>query len=105
MARPPGDALLDRAFVEMRRPRLDRNTGRLEQSAAHLALRGKHERFGSEPERHQLAACRRRSVNSDITAAAVSSMERRVTSIIGQLCRSQSLRENAISSATAWRST
>ena len=39
------------------------------------------------------------------TAAAVSSIERRVTSMIGQLCLAHSLRENAISSATAWRST
>jgi hypothetical protein len=36
---------------------------------------------------------RRRSVNSRITAAAVSSIERRVTSIDGQLCLAQSRRE------------
>ena len=37
-------------------------------------------------------------------AAAVSSIERRVTSMLGQLCLAHSLRENATSSATAWRS-
>jgi hypothetical protein len=36
-----------------------------------------------------------------MTAAAVSSIERRVTSIVGQLCLAQSRRENETSSATA----
>ncbi len=53
---------------------------------------------------HQLAGCRRRSASSAITAAAVSSIERRVTSMIGQLCLPHSLRADAISSATACRS-
>ena len=35
--------------------------------------------------------CRRRSASSLITAAAVSSIERRVTSMLGQLCRAHSL--------------
>ena len=123
---PPVTTLLDRALVEMRRPRLDRNAGRFEQRAAHLALRRKHQRLSGSQRRHQRmnpkngkrfskkimrkarihdACCRRRSASSASTAAAVSSIERRVTSMIGQLCRAQSLRENAISSATAWRST
>ena len=60
----------------------------------------------SEPQRHASVptGCRRRSASSAITAAAVSSIERRVTSMIGQLCLAHSRRENAISSATAWRS-
>ena len=44
---------------------------------------------------------RRRSVSNRITAAAVSSIERRVTSIDGQLFLAQSRREKATSSATA----
>ena len=51
------------------------------------------------------AGCRRRSASSAITSAAVSSIERRVTSMIGQLCLPHSLRDAAISSATACRST
>ena len=47
------------------------------------------------------ARCRRRSPRSARTAAAVSSIERRVTSISGQLCLAHSRREAAISSATA----
>ncbi len=51
--------------------------------------------------RHELiAASRRRSCKSAITAAAVSSIERRVTSISGQLLRAQSFFESAISSVT-----
>ena len=50
---PPVHALLDRALVEMRGPRLDRNAGRFEQRAAHLALRGEDQRLGGKPERHQ----------------------------------------------------
>ena len=50
------------------------------------------------------ARLRRRSPRWASTAAAVSSIERRVTSISGQLCLAQSRREAAISSVTAWRS-
>jgi len=52
----------------------------------------------------QATGWRRRSVRKLITAAAVSSIERRVTSMLGQLCLAHSLRENATSSATALRS-
>ena len=52
----------------------------------------------------QGAGVRRRSASRLSTAAAVSSIERRVTSIAGQLCLAQSRRENATSSATALRS-
>ncbi len=102
----PG-ARLDRALVDVGRPDLDRNAGGLEQCAARRALGGEHQRLRGEPERHvtPVTCRRRRSASSVSTAAAVSSIERRVTSMIGQLCRAQSLRAKAISSATAWRST
>ena len=107
LGRAAGHTLLDCALVEMRGPRLDRNPRGFKQRTAHFALRSKHKRLFGQPESSstQDACCRRRSASSAITAAAVSSIERRVTSMIGQLCRAHSLRENAISSATAWRST
>ncbi len=84
---------------------LDRNAGRFQQRAAHLALRGEHERHATPQIHGPAAASRRRSCRSEATAAAVSSIERRVTSINGQPWRVQSCLETAISSDTAWRST
>src|SRR6185437_14786097 len=90
------------ALVDIGGPDLEAQPGGGENLAANVALRRQHQRLRSEPERHgQAPGARRRSVKSRITAAAVSSIERRVTSIIGQLCRAQSRRENEISSATA----
>ena len=85
---------------------LERNARRREQRPPRCAARRQHQRLGGEPQRHRLTApgCRRRSPRSASTAAAVSSIERRVTSIIGQLCLAQSRRDAAISSATACRS-
>src|SRR5215468_10776304 len=77
----PRAPLLDRPLVDIGRLDLDRNSG--------IA---------------QATGWRRRSARKLITAAAVSSIERRVTSMLGQLCRAHSLRENATSSATALRS-
>ena len=92
-----------------------RKAGRRKNLAAHVAFRREHQGLGSQsgmtflyhsrenPQiiSHAPAWRRRRSVSSLITAAAVSSIERRVTSIVGQLCLAQSRRENATSSATA----
>src|SRR5262249_49197893 len=50
-----------------------------------FAARGEHKRAVAFPKHHHYAAgCRRRSASKLMTAAAVSSMERRVTSILGQ---------------------
>ena len=56
------------------------------------------------PERHSESRCRCRSASSFITAAAVSSIERRVTSSSAQLNLALSRRAKVTSSATAWRS-
>ena len=85
-----------RALVDMRRPDLEAQTGRRQQLAAHVALRGEHQRLSASQSGMTslyAPARRRRSASSRITAAAVSSIERRVTSMIGQLCLAQSLRE------------
>src|SRR4051794_34522714 len=80
--------------------------GVFEPRAPHRTLGGQNQRLLRTPERHgQATGCRRRSASSLSTAAAVSSIDRRVTSISGQLWRAQSLREKVTSSATAWRST
>ena len=47
---PEATWLFDRALVEMRGPRLDRNAGGFEQRAAHLALRGKDKRLAAARE-------------------------------------------------------
>ena len=88
-------ACLDPALVDIGRQHLDRNARRFQQRSPRRALRGQHQRPIGKPERHEAQAtgCRRRSASSFSTAAAVSSIERRVTSINGQLCLAQSLRE------------
>ena len=84
------------------------STGRpaaFEHRPARCAARGEHQWLRGAPQRHgHSAGTRRRSASSDMIAAAVSSIERRVTSISGHSCLPHSRRENAISSATAWRS-
>ncbi len=96
---------LDAALVDVGRLRLDRNAGIRQHQAPHLALGSEHQRLRGKPERHRHpAGARRRSVRRLSTAAAVSSIERRVTSIDGQLCLAHSLRDSATSSATALRS-
>ena len=96
----------DAALVDIGGQHLDRDARALQQRAPARALGGEHKRLIGKPERHDAYAtgCRRRSVSRLSTAAAVSSIERRVTSMLGQLCLAQSLRENATSSATALRS-
>ena len=94
----------DRAFVDLRRPDLEAQAGRRQHLAAHVAFRCEHQRLRAASQSGMILAStgwRRRSLNSLITAAAVSSIERRVTSIDGQLFLAQSRRENATSSATA----
>src|SRR5215471_16760768 len=94
--------LLDTALIDVGDSDLDRYSCCLKHCPPCGTARGQHQRIGRQPERHrQLATCRRLSASSAITAAAVSSIERRVTSISGQLFAAHSRRENAISSATA----
>ena len=96
----------DRPLIDIRRNDFHRDTGRLQDSAPHPAARRKHQRFGAEPQPPaQETTWRLRSAKSFITAAAVSSIERRVTSITGQPWRAQSFRAAAISPATAALST
>ncbi len=92
---------LDRTLVDRSRDDLDRNTGGTQHIAARETSGREHQRRRSGPERHQRPGARRFSDRSCNTAAAVSSIERRDTSINGQLCRAHSLREKLISSATA----
>ena len=68
------------------------------------ALRRQDQRFRSAPDRHSRSRWRCRSANSFITAAAVSSIERRVTSSSAQLYFTLRRRANATSSVTDWRS-
>ena len=72
-----------------------------QQRPARVASRGQHQRFGGKPQRHR-SRCHLAAAfpSSASTAAAVSSIERRVTSINGQLCLAQSRREADTSSAT-----
>ena len=97
---------LNRAFVDISGNHLDRDAGTLKQGSTAHALGCQQQRLIGKPECHddQTTGCRRRSASSLSTAAAVSSIEQRVTSMLGQLCLAQSLRENATSSATALRS-
>ncbi len=83
----------NRTFVDVSGADLDRNSGRFQERTPWRALRCQHQRLVSEPERHHTTGRRRRSVSRLSTAAAVSSIDRRVTSIEGQLCLAQSLRE------------
>ena len=96
------DSGFNGTFVDLRRSDLKAQPGRRENFAANVTPRSKHERLGGKPKHHDHATgCRRRSLKSRITAAAVSSIERLVTSIVGQLCLAHSRREKEISSATA----
>src|SRR5213082_3079047 len=90
-------ALLDRPLVDVSGLDRDGNSGIAQDRMPARALRREHQRFAGEPKR-------RRSARKLMTAAAVSSIERRVTSMLDQLCRAHSLRENGTSSATALRS-
>ena len=83
---PDERALLDAALIDIRWCNLDRNTGVAQQCVSDSASRRENERMIVEPKRHIHATeCRRRSVRRLSTAAAVSSIERRVTSMLGQL--------------------
>src|SRR4029079_5574925 len=92
-------------FVDFSGNDVDRNPGTLQNGAPAIAFRREHQSSRGKPERHAHATgWRRRSARRLMTAAAVSSIERRVTSMLGQLCLAQRRRESAISSATALRS-
>src|SRR6185295_10426987 len=66
-------------FVDLRRSDLKAQASRRENLATNVTPRSKHERLGSKPKHHGHATgCRRRSLNSRITAAAVSSIDRRL---------------------------
>ncbi len=84
LGRGAGMRRLHYALIDIGRIDLDRNAGRFQERAAHLALRGEHERRTAPQVHGPTAATRRRSCRSEATAAAVSSIERRVTSIDGQ---------------------
>src|SRR5215510_8814586 len=99
-----GSGLLDRALIDIGWAHLDWNAGCFQERTPWRTLRCQDQWLFGQPERHYATGRRRRSVSSLSTAAAVSSIERRVTSIEGQLCLVQSLREKATSSATALRS-
>jgi hypothetical protein len=78
--------LLDPPLVDIGRIDLVGNSCSGQNGMPAFAARGEHKRAAAFPERHCYAAgCRRRSASKLITAAAVSSIERRVTSILGQL--------------------
>ena len=97
---------LDRALINVGRHhghRIDACTSKLRPiSLFEASTKGSSESQSAMAD-HMLG-CRRRSAKSLSTAAAVSSIDRRVTSMLGQLCLPQSRRENAISSATDLRS-
>src|SRR5215469_1633926 len=93
------------SFVHIRDADLNRNARSFQHGPPGRAARRKYKRLIVAPQRHHPSAGnRRRSTSRAIMAAAVSSIERLVTSISGQLCLAQRRRENAISSATACRS-
>ena len=73
----------------------NRQAGRRQNLPPHLAFRGEHQAACGAIQSGMLKRTggRRRSARSFITAAAVSSIERRVTSISGQSCLAQSRRE------------
>src|SRR5882672_9455027 len=93
-------------LIQIRNAHFNRNARGFQHGAAGWAAGSKHKGLIALPEGHHPSAwTRRRSASSAIMAAAVSSIDRLVTSINCQLCLAQRRRENAISSATAWRST
>src|SRR5579871_741502 len=96
--------LLDGAFVDVGGNRLEFYAGIFEQHFPRAALRREDQGMLSAPERHSACRCRWRSVYSFSTSAAVSSIDRRVTSSCGQLNFALRRLAKATSSATAWRS-
>ena len=98
---------LEGALVDHGVAGLERNARRPKQRAARGALRGEEKRRPAAPERAHVAEmnfslC---SLCRSMIAAAVSSIDRRVTSIVGQPRSANSLRDCATSSATARWST
>src|SRR5262249_61402115 len=96
---------LDCTFVEACRSHFHWNARRFKELVPHRAPRRQHQRGGGEPKPHHATGCRRRSDKSLSTAAPGSSIERRGTSISGQLCFAHSPRDKALSSVTASRAT
>jgi len=81
--------------------RLEADAGIGQQRLPRATSRSQDQRSFSAPERHSASRCRCLSVNSFKTAAAVSSIDRRVTSSSAQLNLALNRRANATSSATA----
>src|ERR1700738_1106534 len=80
------------------------NAGGGQQHLPRAALRRKYQLVFAAPQRHSASRCRCRSPYSFRIAAAVSSIDRRVTSSSAQLNLALKRRANATSSVTAWRS-
>src|ERR1700674_3860676 len=99
-------SLLHAALVDVGRNGVEIDAGIGKQRLARAALRRKNQRLFSAPEAHLRKPShsderwRCRSVNNFITAAAVSSIDRRVTSSCAQLNLAHNRRANATSSAT-----
>ena len=97
-----GQRRLDQPLVDPRRQRLDRHAGVPEDADPRRAGRCEDDARHTRSDR---GFRRARSSRSATIAAAVSSIERRVTSMIGQPWRAQSFRASAISAAMAALST
>src|SRR5262249_40511598 len=89
---PNTRARLDLPLVDIGRRDFHRNAGPQQKIAPDFASRCEQEGLATRPKLHQETGWRRRSARSFMTAAAVSSIERRVTSMAGQLCFAQSCR-------------
>ena len=93
----------ERALVDRRGPRLERDPRRLQHRRARGTLGGENDHIGFDPSKVSLAPSR--SPIRRITAAAVSSIERRVTSITGQPLSANNRRAKATSRSTLSSST
>ena len=98
----PGHLGLERALVDRGGPDLELDPGGAEHGAARGALRSEYDHGVAVP---ASVACSSRSSCSFITAAAVSSIERRVTSITGQPLSAKIRRAKATSCSTRSSST
>src|SRR5580692_8754806 len=93
--------LLHRALIELGRNGFEIDTGIGQQRLTRVALRSENQRMFSAPQTHSEVRCRCRSANSFRIAAAVSSIDLRVTSSNAQLNLALNFRANATSSVTA----
>ena len=97
-------SFLHRALIDLGRDGFEIDAGMGQQHLPRAALRRQDQRKWSAPEGHSGSFCRCRSATSFRIAAAVSSIDRRVTSSSAQLNLALNRRANATSSVTAWRS-